>query len=349
MVKRIDTLDYLRGLLALCILSYHYTLWAGIKPDLSSPLSRIGIYGVAVFYILSGLTHFMIHKHKVTLEPKSLYAFAVKRFFRIMPLLWVIIGLTILINNKKAYGWESILLNVTSLFGFVDPGNYIAVGSWSIGNEMVYYALFPIAVWLINKNKHLFIPLLLLNLAWCMYVALYLMTKDKTLAEQWPLYINPFTNLIFFSGGIYISTLADFQGKINPWVLRVGLIALILLFLFIPLSGNQINFVAGMYRLLFVMIALLICTALFLDDFQLPKPIHVVLKYLSTSSYSIYLLHPIFYLLLTRLNYELRWHLSIYWLLGIAFTLTIPTAYFTMKYIELQGARIGQWILGEKK
>src|SRR6478736_10214718 len=100
MVKRIDTLDYLRGTLALCILSYHYTLWAGVKPDLSSPISRIGIYGVAVFYILSGLTHFMLHKNKVTLQPMSLYSFAVTRFFRIMPMLWVIILLTVIINTS---------------------------------------------------------------------------------------------------------------------------------------------------------------------------------------------------------------------------------------------------------
>jgi len=290
----------------------------------------------------------MIYKNKVTLEPKSLYNFAVKRFFRIMPMLWVVIALQVLLNTSREYSWQSIFLNVTSLFGFVDPGNYIAVGSWSIGNEMVYYALFPFAVWIINKNKKLFIPLLLLNLAWCMYVAFELMTNEKTLGEQWLVYINPFTNLIFFSGGMYISTLSDYQGKINPWILRGAVVSLILVFLFLPLSGNQINFVYGIYRLVFVLISLLICALLFLDDFVFPKPLHVVLKFLSSSSYSIYLLHPIFYLIMTRLNSELRLHLSMEWLLGIGFVCTLFTSYFSTKYIELQGGKIGQWILGER-
>jgi len=349
MVKRIDTLDYLRGTLALCILSYHYTLWTGRTPDLTQPLTRIGVYGVAVFYILSGLTHFMIYKDKVTLQPKSLYNFAVKRFFRIMPMLWVVILAMLIIKSDKHYDLRTIFLNVTSLFGFIDRANYIAVGSWSIGNEMVYYSLFPFMVWLVNQNRKLFIPLLLLNLGWCMYTSFYILTDDKTLADQWVLYINPFTNLIFFTGGMYISTLTSLQEKINPWVLRGTAILLILLFFFIPLSGNQIHFVYGIYRLVFVMIALLLCAVLFLDDFQLPNPLHKILKYLSSCSYSIYLLHPVFFLLFARINQDMRLHLSIYWILGVAFVFTIPTSYFTMKYIELQGAKIGQWILGEQK
>src|SRR6478609_7630889 len=123
---RIASLDYAKGILALCIMFYHYTLWMNISPDLSQPLTRISVYGVSAFFVMSGLTNYLAHAKTINLKPKVLYAFYKKRFLRIMSLYWVIITLMVFINFKKQYNWEDLFLNYTSLFGFLKPSHYIA-------------------------------------------------------------------------------------------------------------------------------------------------------------------------------------------------------------------------------
>ena len=60
-IKRVNNLDYLRGVCATCIMIFHYqTDLVGI-PNSSSFLGKMGIYGVAIFYILSGLTLYHVY------------------------------------------------------------------------------------------------------------------------------------------------------------------------------------------------------------------------------------------------------------------------------------------------
>lgn len=64
---RIDSLDYLRGIMALLIMLYHYYSWIYSGFDSSEFMGRIGVYGVSIFYILSGLTLYVAYKEKYTL------------------------------------------------------------------------------------------------------------------------------------------------------------------------------------------------------------------------------------------------------------------------------------------
>jgi exopolysaccharide production protein ExoZ len=50
------SLDILRGLSALGIMIYHYLGWILGHFGASNTLGRFGVYGVSIFYILSGLT-----------------------------------------------------------------------------------------------------------------------------------------------------------------------------------------------------------------------------------------------------------------------------------------------------
>ena len=58
MKQRIFSLDILRGLVSLAILLYHYSTWDKgndfIDFDAANLLGRIGIYGVSIFFVLSG-------------------------------------------------------------------------------------------------------------------------------------------------------------------------------------------------------------------------------------------------------------------------------------------------------
>ena len=88
-MKRLYNLDYLRGLAAFGIMIYHYLSWTLGKFTADTFMGRLGIYGVSIFYILSGLTLFCVYNDKMTLSKKDVATFFKKRVFSIFPLLWI--------------------------------------------------------------------------------------------------------------------------------------------------------------------------------------------------------------------------------------------------------------------
>ena len=63
MIQRVDTLDYLRGVMAVAIMLYHFGSWKLIAvPEAVAPLlNLLGIYGVSIFYVLSGAALSLIY------------------------------------------------------------------------------------------------------------------------------------------------------------------------------------------------------------------------------------------------------------------------------------------------
>src|SRR4051812_42709272 len=101
---RLPGLDYLRGLAAFGIMTYHYSSWTFGEQVASSFLGRVGIYGVAIFYILSGQTLSYIYSSKLQLVSVDLLTFFKKRFFRIFPLLWLATLLSIALSKHIPNG-----------------------------------------------------------------------------------------------------------------------------------------------------------------------------------------------------------------------------------------------------
>ena len=66
--NRIYSLDYLRGIMALLIMLYHYFSWHYSGFDSSDFMGRIGVYSVSMFYILSGLTLYVVYKKSCSLK-----------------------------------------------------------------------------------------------------------------------------------------------------------------------------------------------------------------------------------------------------------------------------------------
>lgn len=99
--QRISGLDSLRGIAALLIVFYHYLTWqkgVGFVGYGSSNFFGIfGVYGVSIFYVLSGMTLSLIY-HQRILGRRSVLDFFTKRFFRIFPLLWVVTIATLILN-----------------------------------------------------------------------------------------------------------------------------------------------------------------------------------------------------------------------------------------------------------
>lgn len=153
-MKRLEPLDWLRGLLALSIMIYHLISWKYYPPGADELLGRLGIYGVSMFFVLSGLTTAAV-SFNFTQNARTAARFFVRRVFKIWPLLWLAVVAVTLGGGAfkgEVVNWPLVLLNLTTLFGFVNPGGYINTGVWSIGNEMVSYALTPTLLAIYYRN-----------------------------------------------------------------------------------------------------------------------------------------------------------------------------------------------------
>lgn len=340
--QRNKSLDYLRGLMATSIMVYHYSYWNDVHVDAGTVLGRLGIYGVSIFYVLSGLTLYIVYRNSITTDFRSILSFFVKRIFRIFPLLWLTITATIFIYNNGHVGWKICLLNYSGLFGFIYIGSSLAVGQWSIGNELVFYVFFPLFLILSKRWPRMFILLVALSIIAGVYFAYGVLNTRSDLAYQWTRYINPFNQLCFFAGGILIGYTGQWVNGEKYRNLLLGLLAAcILAFAFYPATGDSINIVTGAGRVFFLFISCLICFCFYHQKKTLPGIADGLFTFLGEASYSIYLLHPLVLPLMSRLNVKFigMSALAVALLSGLV---TVVVSYFVYKKLELPFIRYGK-------
>jgi exopolysaccharide production protein ExoZ len=335
---RLHGLDYLRGLSALGIMVYHYTTWTWGEHAPSSFLGRVGIYGVAVFYVLSGITLSYIYASKLTLYKADLIDFYTKRFFRIFPLLWLATGVSILLS-KHAPHIPDLLLNLTGLFGLVKWNTYFATGAWSIGNELTFYLAFPLLVFLLRQGRlgaivATGIPVLLF-----LYFAFFSLQVDTPLASQWHTYTNPLNQLALFVSGVVIGRFLP-PPSANTWrSVLAGALGFAMLML-VPVSGISSALVVGYPRVLLSVSCILLGYSFFRTE-RAPTLLDKPLALLGQASYSLYLLHPIVYAVgkaafsilfkISRGNYIFS---NQYVLFSTQIVISLFVSYFSYYYFE---------------
>lgn len=290
---RYEPLDWLRGLLAVSIMLYHLIGWdiAPLKAD--TLLGRLGVYGVSMFFVLSGLSIALAYNRSFS-DWGSVWRFGVRRAFRIWPVLWLaVIAMTLLLASRGHMpSWRQIVLNLTTLYGFLQPTAGINVGAWSIGNEMVYYSLTPIIIALYNRSVRLGNVLFLLTLTVGAGFAFSWMSPAATLAVQWGIYVKPLNNLFLYTAGIALYYNAAGQTWSNARSLTAMGVALVLFVLY-PVSGDQILIVTGLNRVVFSAAAVLLVLSFFKLKVALPPILATPLTQLGLATYGVYLLHPL--------------------------------------------------------
>ena len=343
MTNRIESLDWLRGVMALAIMFYHLTYWHYFPLDSSFFLGRLGVYGVSIFFVLSGLSMAIVYS-KFIVDRKTIVAFYVRRIFRIWPLLWLCVALVTISTLAKGgeVSLEKILLNLTTLFGFVSPGSYINTGAWSIGNEMVYYAFTPIIIMAYEKHRFIGNALLLVSFAMTLIFSFYLLSPEMPLKEQWLTYINPFNNLFLYVAGVAI--------YYNLSSVKIGLSGVLLLFgiatatfVFYPVYGDKIAIVTGENRLVFLFASILMVVSFYkFTGYDLvPRGVQYPLEQFGIATYGVYLLHPVVNsyagFALRKVGLE-----SPALLFAVVVVLTIITAIVSFNIFEKRIMRIGK-------
>ena len=339
---RINALDYLRGLMALCIMVYHYFSWTFHAYDSTTFLGVLGIYGVSIFYILSGLTLYHVYNNK--LDFSNLYSFFVKRIFRILPLLWLSIFLNIFLLGQT-YDLRTIFLNVSGLFGFLDHDNYITTGAWSIGNELVFYSVFPIII-ILNRWKHYWTEIFfILSLIIALYFAFWGLNSSENLSHQWTIYINPMNQIFLFTGGMLIGKIIGVK-KSNIASLLLFIVC-VLFIIFYPNSGDKINLVSGWNRIIYSFISFILTISFMLiDTIIINKIVDWVLSKLGHISYSLYLLHAIVFWTVAKFINRVEYPTLF---LTVCFISTIVASYLSYNYLEMKFSKLGKRLLTKPK
>ena len=328
---RLYNLDYLRGLAAFGIMIYHYLSWTTGQFAADTFLGRIGIYGVSIFYILSGLTLYYVYNDKIQWSRPSIVRYFKKRVLRIFPLLWLVTFLAIVLAQKTPDYYE-LVLNLTGLFGFIQWDTYFSSGIWSIGNELVFYVFCPIFILLARSSRPLFIVLSTALFSIFLYFTFVKLNPELALREQWSNYVNPLNQVFLFLGGFLIGLCFSHIRMSNGTLVSMLVVGLGL-FVFWPAQGNTIHLVTGPNRLIFTFCSFLICFCIYKLTFSLPKYLRRPLVFLGNTSYSVYLLHPIAHDLTGRLRtHTVNFPESVR-LLG-SVVLTLVLAYFTFEYFE---------------
>ena len=289
---RIHSIDYLRGIMALSVVLYHFS---GL-PDASSLLGRLGVYAVSSFYVISGMALFLAHKRD-RWSVHNYCSFMLRRFARLAPVYWlamVIFTLYFFIfaDGPNISTWKYIQ-NFLLIFGVTNPTDYIIMGGWSIGNEVVFYLFFPLFIFLAFNRWGVF-ALSLVGIALLLYCAFYYMHRTETVSGQWARYINPLNQIYFFIFGVVAARLLLTNVGGRKKTLSAVIIACFLFMSVYPVSGDQINIVTGMNKIVFTSVIVILSSAFFLlGDLSRIRALHVPLKFLGDISYTIYLLHGV--------------------------------------------------------
>lgn len=153
---RLDFIEALRGYAALFVFCYHLALIP--NPDLELPkwagkFLLTGGTGVTLFFVVSAFTLTLSMQRREN-ETNHITKFYIRRFFRIAPLFYVWIILT-LIRDRLMFSvmrpGGTIFLSV--IFGFnLIPGKHegFVSASWTLGVEMIFYLLFPLIYRFVN-------------------------------------------------------------------------------------------------------------------------------------------------------------------------------------------------------
>jgi peptidoglycan/LPS O-acetylase OafA/YrhL/SAM-dependent methyltransferase len=353
--RRLEFLDALRGLASVYVVLFHVAHEP--RPTLSldphiAPLIAAGGSGVALFFVISTFSLFYtMPRHIACGMPRT--SFYIHRFFRIAPLFFGWLALSILWDSRPGHVGHSVaevLANCFLIFNlFTESKTGIVWASWTVGVEMLFYVVFPL-IFILVRNATQAIILVFAALALEMSVSKWL---GNSVATQLTgtygfLYHLP----IFALGalGYYIWSRIHDVGNTRQ---RLGGAAVALIgggffvafaYNWLPTLGAFGHWFAMAFAYLLIFIGLAIAPSRLL--------INPLTCFFGTIIYSLYLAHPKIVAFLTPLYRHVEatfgtshTGLAFVTCVVVTFAVAIPVAYLTYRFIEVPGIRMGRRVM----
>ncbi|MEZ6095970.1 MAG: acyltransferase [Pirellulaceae bacterium] len=280
--KRIVELDALRALAAINLMLFHFTHVYSVKYGYTSDLGfefPFGKYGVQLFFMLSGFVNAM-----TLLKKRDTKGFLANRAVRILPIYFVVVGINLVllwvapINQHTSADTATILANLTlvpNLLGYpcLEPA------TWTLQVEVLFYAILA-TVFLSGGPKHnrrVWLCYLLLCLVGCRLIpagevgtpfTFAQTVRELLLLEYMPLFII----------GMFLEHLRFQNGKLLPTLIGIVLAATVF----------HLTDIHGHNPAATVLLTGILAMAAY---GRLPILRIRPLVFISTISYSLYLLH----------------------------------------------------------
>lgn len=320
--NRFIELDALRGIAAIIVLISHYS-WAYhhyfniLKPK--SFYFKYGDWGVQFFFIISGFVIFMTLE-KVT----SVKNFALARFFRLYPVYWFCMFLTLIflyflpVPNWGPFSFFVIVKNLTMLQGFMRT-DHIDQVYWSLCIEVVFYAIMGF-IFYFKKIKQIEIVCFI----W-LFLSLVVVYFDFPL-KKYLVAILILKNSPLFISGIMFYKIRNRIATIWNHLIIIASFIIFSLILFTDKRQTEIDFIP------FLLLLIVFATfyhLMYNNSNILRNPI---LLFLGSISYPLYLLHNVIgYSIITRIR---MYTSNIFIYTGITTVFSIILAYLVSKYLE---------------
>jgi exopolysaccharide production protein ExoZ len=330
MKARLHQIDQLRGLAACGIMLFHFISFQYGELSSQDILGRIGLYGVSLFYVISGIALGHIYGSASDQKTFPYRSFFIKRYARLMPL-FILATIIAIVASRDSFELQRVVLNLAGLFSLLDYDGGIATGSWSIGNEWVFYLLLP-AILALMAVRNKWIPMVIALAIFLVFCA-FAWSGATELTSFWPHYIHPFNHLIFFVAGVGFGKYQLHQRPIN-WQMPVLGGSALLCFILWPASGDRIALVTGTSRLVLSATTILFALAWYRINIRFWTLIEKSLLHLGDWSYSIYMLHPLVWALVVGLLKKNGWNLTPETTVALCCALTIGASSISYRWLE---------------
>jgi peptidoglycan/LPS O-acetylase OafA/YrhL len=314
---RILDLDVFRGIAAMVVVLYHYTVrydeLYGHAHNMQLYFS-LGQYGVHLFFMISGYVIFM------TLEKTRYWLdFLVSRFSRLFPAYWAGIFLTFAVVSTAGLPGREVGIGATgvnfSMLQFLVPVPNVDGAYWTLALELSFYAI----MFLLHQAK-LFVYIDYVAIGW---LAILVLVHSASSAFHLVIPDRLMTLLLLEYAQLFIAGIMFYKISKDGFSLMRGAILLAALGVHYYLT----DWVSAC--------AVAICMLVFtLSNSGLLKWIAVTpLIFLGTISYTLYLVHQNIGYVVLRLLYKLHFHpyLSIVIAIGVVIGLASMVTFFIEK------------------
>ncbi|WAC47967.1 acyltransferase [Asticcacaulis sp. SL142] len=346
---RYDYIDALRGVAICGVLTIHVGLASPDIHFLLLKLSEYGAVGVKLFFIVSAMT-FCYSMSGKEFDPRTFY---IRRFFRIAPMFYIagiVYPYVFSVNSNhniwNDYNLYDYILTFTFLHGFFPEAiNKVVPGGWSIACEMIFYAALPFLLHFITNMKRALIATFfsfLLAYSWRLSMRFFFDASEMMdnfilfgFLSNLPAFLCGISIYQFlktsFAQGLALRLRRNFTAE----VLVMGVLGLLIMVALSPYRHVQDPLVSIVVISIFVLATALSGTRLINNK---------LFRYLGVVSYSLYLVHFLFLMILLPIAQRLAISPDAGFVVGfiLVSSFSVCVAGITYRYIEIPMIELGR-------
>ena len=359
-MPRLPFLDALRGWAILLVIAVHASITFQPASEFLHRLAWHGRMGVVLFFVVSAVA-LMLSFRQHGQEPHPVSSFFIRRFFRIAPMFYLGIVLSLLLDGlspradaPQGIDVHHVVLTALFLHGWwPDTINTVVFGGWSIAVETTFYLCFPLAVRFLRSRASL-----LLALAGSLLLAVVLrkLTNDFFF-EQFAPSLAPTVRAFFYQWfpnqlpsfliGMILALALD---KLPPQTRKSDAIALCVLAFAALYSCLYVQPIQGLFGSNHLFAAAFALLAYALANWEIPLLVNRLTCHIGKISFSMYIVHgPIIRLFekgivpLPAYPTDADLRFVLHFVVLTVVSAVIATA--TYRFIERPGIRLGAWLV----